>query len=69
MATFENRIGFASDIPLEPDDITDEVLDALHSPEGARRIVQAVMRGPRPLRYQVPADIEDDAALFEEVMR
>jgi hypothetical protein len=74
MALPENSIGFSDQIALMPDDVSDDVLDRLHSRADedavfswatARRVVRTpVARTPN--RY---IDLADDADLFEEVMR
>jgi hypothetical protein len=74
MALPENSIGFSDLIPLGPEDLTDEVLDRLHSrvDEGAVlswALARHVVRKPvarTPVKYLDPAD---DADLFEEIMR
>ena len=73
MALPENAIGFFDQVPLEPADVTDEVLDRLHSGIDdaavlswalARQVVR--IRAHLPTRYLDPTD---DADLFEEIMR
>jgi hypothetical protein len=74
MALPENSIGFSDQIALVPDDVSDEVLDRLHSriDEGeilswalARNVVRI------PVARQPPrfVDLTDDRDLFDEVMR
>ena len=73
MALPENSIGYSDVISLTPEDVTDEVLDRLHSgiDDGAvmswalaRETVHT--RARLPTRYLDPTD---DADLFEEIMR
>ena len=73
MALPENSIGYSDVISLTPEDVTDEVLDRLHSGIDddavmswalARQVVR--IRARLPTRYLDPTD---DADLFEEIMR
>ena len=73
MAVPENWIGFTDDIPLTPEDVTDDIIDQLHSGRDddvilrwglARDVVRTPLR--RPAKY---ADLSIDADLFEEITR
>jgi hypothetical protein len=74
MALTQNKMGFSDQLPLEPGDVDDTVLDRLHSRAledavfsfaTARHVVrQPVAR--MPTRFLDPSDDQD---LFEEIMR
>jgi hypothetical protein len=73
MALPENSIGYSDLIGLTPDDVTDDIIDRLHSrvDEGAVlnwALAKSVVRMPvrLPPRF---ADWSDDADLFQEIMR
>jgi hypothetical protein len=74
MALPEYSIGYSDLIPLEPGDVTDSVLDRLHSSADEARVLSwALARDVvrMPVRRPVPRllDWSDDADLFEEIMR
>jgi hypothetical protein len=69
----ENQIGFSDQIALTPDDVTDDVLDRLHSRVDEDAVLNwalaksVVRRSVRlPPRF---VDWSDDADLFQEIMR
>jgi hypothetical protein len=74
MALPQNAIGFSDLVSLTPEDVTDDVLDRLHSSADEGRVLswalaRQTVRSP-PVR--LPArflDPSDDADLFEEIMR
>ena len=74
MALPENSIGYSDLISLTPEDVTDEVLDRLHSSadEGLVLSWALARQTVRPAPVRLPArflDPSDDADLFEEIMR
>ena len=74
MALPEYSIGYSDLIGLTPEDVTDDVIDRLHSGIDERAVLnwalaRDVVRTPvsrTPTKYLDPSD---DADLFEEIMR
>ena len=73
MALPENSIGFSDQIALMPDDVSDDVIERLHSRVDENAVLnwalaKSVVRRPvrLPPRF---ADWSDDADLFDEVMK
>jgi hypothetical protein len=73
MALPENSIGYSDQIALVPDDVSDDVLDRLHSGTDEDAVLNwALAKSVVRMRTRLPArfvDLTDDADLFEEVMR
>jgi len=70
MSLPENKI--STEVPLLPDDLTDEIIDALHSSNSEMKLLQAVLRGPAaamPRPQYLPIEANDDAILFDEIMK
>jgi hypothetical protein len=73
MALPENAIGFTDRIPLEPADMTDDILDQLHSGVDEDVVLSwALARNVVHHRTRLPMrllDLSDDGDLFDFVMR
>jgi hypothetical protein len=73
MAIPENSIGYTDLIGLTPDDVTDDVLDRLHSGADEDAVLNwALAKSVIRIRTRLPArfvDLTDDRDLFEEIMR
>jgi len=77
VAIFENKIGFHT--PLEPDDLTDAVIDELHSGALEESILYDALRNPAPSKqpYDIGQEYLDDRTdearaqqeLFDEIMK
>ena len=74
MALPENSIEFSDATPLEPGDLTDDVIDHLHARDMEDVVFWSALRGAArapafAAENKYPADLTNDDELFAEVMR
>jgi hypothetical protein len=77
----ENRLGFSEEMPLTPQDVTEEIIEQMYSRDNELAVLEAAMRGPAtspyrpydPRKYLADRDREPEAIeqdlLFKEIMR